>query len=318
MSSALAHAIATPTTPEVLVSRACPNCHGPATATPAVRAVAPAESLDVADMAKSWRGFFRESCFFTYHRCNACKLLFAPTYINDATIAEFYGAMGDNIHSGDEQLSRLTQQAYVESTIPYASTPKRYLEIGPDVGLFLQEARKHFPIEEASLIEPNQAVWARLRESAAGLKTQIVSAMAEADPLVPDASLDMIVAIHVLDHLREPATMLKWITQKLKKGGVAVFVVHNEGSLLAKLIGRRWPAYCMQHPQLYNPETLANSLAQQGLTVYEVQRSPNYFPLNYLINHGIYAATKQRVNLPWPHLPLKLKLGNMIAVATRE
>jgi SAM-dependent methyltransferase len=301
-----------------LVARNCPNCQGPAAKDASVKAVIQAETLDYDTLGKSWRGFFRDSCFFSYHRCTKCAQLFAPTYLSERAMTAFYSTMGDNIHSGDEQLSRLTQQEYVDATARYATAPQRYLEIGPDVGLFLDAARAQFPITEATLIEPNQAVWPRLEQSAAGLKTQIVATREAADTSVADGSMDLIVAIHVLDHLLEPAVTLEWIKRKLAKGGVAVFVVHNERSLLARLMGKRWPAYCLQHPQLYNPSSLAGSLTHSGLKVREVTRTANYFPVNYLIAHVLFALTKRHVTIPWPRFSLRLKLGNIVAIASKD
>lgn len=315
MSSALAFSL--PETPmDVLVARTCPTCHAPAPNDADVRAATPAETLSYDDLSKSWRGFFGEHSFFSYHRCTQCDQLFAPTYINDQTIGEFYAAMDDNIHSGDEYLSTLTQQEYVAATGRHAQAPKRYLEIGPDIGLFLADAKSRYPLTDAILVEPNQKVWPRLREAASGLKTTIVSSLGEVDMQVADGSLDLVVAIHVLDHLLEPEKTLGWIKRKLAPGGVAVFVVHNERSLLARLIGNRWPAYCMQHPQLYNPATLRAAIAHSGLAVPEVKRTANYFPANYLIEHGLYVLTKKRFKLGWPTFSLRLKLGNIVAIAT--
>ena len=43
---------------------------------------------------------------------------------------------------------------------------------------------------------------------------------------------------------------------KLKKGGFIYGVVHDEKSVMAKILGNRWPAYRLQHPHLFNPTTI--------------------------------------------------------------
>lgn len=296
--------------------RTCPNC-GADGASTAIRASLPAEDATYDEIRKGWRGFFKDSCFFSYARCTSCQQLFAPHYLTEASLGELYGEMDDNIHSGNEQLYYLTLEAYYRTIMRHMPQAKTYCEFGPDIGLLLQIARTNHALTEAVLIEPNQAVWPRLREAAAGLKTLILSSMDERPNEVADNSMDMIVAIHVLDHLRVPSDMLAWVHHKLSPGGIAVFAVHNERSLLARIMGTRFPAYCMQHPQLYSMKTLRQSLSQQGFHVKEISRTANYFPLNYLVSHAIFALTKKHVSLSWPRWTLNLKLGNIIAIASK-
>jgi len=223
--------------------------------------------------------------------------------------------MGDNIHSGDERLSRLTQREYCSMAARYLPQARSYCEIGPDIGLFLEETRRHYPIEKAVLIEPNRNVWARLEQAASGIKSDIAPT-AEAIAAIADGSVDLIVAIHVLDHLLIPSDTIQWVKRKLSPKGVAVFVVHDERSTLTKILGRRWPPYCLQHPQLYNAATFRNTLSSMGLCVKDVLRTSNYFPLGYLIEHALYSATRKHYGLDWLKWPVRLKLGNIMAIAT--
>jgi hypothetical protein len=111
---------------------------------------------------------------------------------------------------------------------------------------------------------------------------------------------------------------VSWIARKLAPNGVAAFVVHNERSLLARVLGNRWPAYCLQHPQLYNPATLKTLLEHNGFRDVVVYPTVNYFPLGYLLSHGLYAVLRWKVNLDFLSWPVKLRLGNIMAIATKK
>jgi SAM-dependent methyltransferase len=296
--------------------RSCPACGG-AEGRTVMRAEAPAEDLSFDDLSRSWRGFFRKSCFFSYRRCARCGQAFAPVYFSPATLDRLYAAMDDNIHSGDETTSEQTQESYADSVAQKAARAARYLEIGPDTGLFARVLQKRRRIEQAFLAEPNRKAWDALAAVFAPGVAKIVPSLDELETVVDDGSLDLAAGIHVLDHILEPKKTLDWVARKLAPGGVAAFVVHNERSLLARLLGRRWPAYCLQHPQLYNPETLAGLLRGSGFSQIKVYATVNYFPLGYLIAHGLYAVAGVKLSPRFLNWPVKLRLGNIMATGVK-
>lgn len=305
--------------PEFFIrNRVCPACNTNQASTFKVQALLPAETLGESEIGKYWRGFFGASCFFTYNRCASCSHLYSPAYLSDEALSELYASMDNNIHSGDEALSYRTQQSYVDYLVRHASKAARYLEIGPDTGLFAKALQQKLEVKTAYLAEPNRAVWNQLvsvfKPDAATLKQNVF----EFDEQIADSSLDLAVGIHVLDHVTEPSKMVSWVSRKLVSNGVAAFVVHNERSLLAYILGNRWPAYCLQHPQLYSPATLKTLLDANGFRDVIVYPTVNYFPLGYLIEHGLYAVFRLKINLDFLSLPIKLPLGNIMAVATKK
>ena len=87
---------------------------------------------------------------------------------------------------------------------------------------------------------------------------------------VPDGSAALVVMVHVLDHILDPKAMLEQIRRKLKPGGRVAIVTHNEQSLLRSLMGKRWPPFCLQHPELYNPRSITKLLNSAGYGSVEV------------------------------------------------
>jgi len=130
--------------------------------------------------------------------------------------------------------------------------------------------------------------------------------------------LAVAVAIHVLDHFLEPQELLNHLMPKLRSGGWILLVTHNGNSLAARAFGQRWPAYCLQHPQIYSSSTIKQSLIRAGFSDIRVMRTVNYFPVTYLLRHFLFACGLGRVSLPeLPAWTIGLKLGNIAAIGQR-
>jgi SAM-dependent methyltransferase len=60
---------------------------------------------------------------------------------------------------------------------------------------------------------------------------------------LPARSLDVVVSLHTLEHLPQPRATIEALAQRLKPGGIFLFVVPNPGGFGHRLKGRRWFAY---------------------------------------------------------------------------
>jgi SAM-dependent methyltransferase len=136
---------------------------------------------------------------------------------------------------------------------------------------------------------------------------------------VPDHSASTAVMIHVLDHLLDPIATLRELRQKLKPGARLLLVTHDESSLLRRLIGWRWPAFCLQHPQIYSPKSMRQLLKAAGFEVLERRKTINFFEIGFLIKHLLWAFGMKVQFVPgFGHFTLGLKLGNMLTIATPQ
>jgi hypothetical protein len=122
--------------------------------------------------------------------------------------------------------------------------------------------------------------------------------------------------IHVLDHLLDPVAILRSIRTKLRPDGVLMIVTHNERSLLRSVMGVKFPPFCLQHPELYNPETITNLLKKADFGKVEVLRSKNYFPISFMIRQAGWTAGVDLSKAKLPETPVGLKLGNMLTLAS--
>ena len=124
--------------------------------------------------------------------------------------------------------------------------------------------------------------------------------------------------IHVLDHLLQPKDFLQEIKASLEPGGVVLIVTHDCGSTLARVLGRRWPPYTLQHPQLFSQRSIATLLRASGLEVVESVKTTNYFPLPFLMRAGLTVLGLPERLVPEGTAPLLgLKLGNIGTIARK-
>ncbi len=266
-------------------------------------------------MREHWFGFFKGNVFFSYARCTGCGLLFCPRYFSSDALGRLYSEMPDNMSIVATDALEATQRGYFDVLKKHSSLAGHYLEIGPDTGLFTQFAAREGRFQKFWLFEPNLRVHEKLRATVGDLAANISTQMFGFDD-APEGKVEVAVAIHVLDHLLDPMASLRALRSRLAPGARVLFVTHDESSALAKLVGRRWPAYCLQHPHLFNPQSIAELLAKAGYRVLETQRTKNRFPVTFLLENGMWAMGLPHWKLPsLPRLQVSLKLGNIATVA---
>src|SRR5262245_36956668 len=188
------------------------------------------------------------------------------------------------------------------------------LEIGADVGLFAEACARAGQFDHFWLAEPNRAVHEQLKGRFSGSNATILTTMSPAAQ-VSVGAVSTAVMIHVLDHIVEPRAMLQDVFAALESAGVLMIITHNVHSRLARLLGRRWPPFTLQHPQLFSPEAMRILLASCGFEMLEVARTTNYFPATFLARAGLTVLGVSAKWLPEQRGPeIGVQLGNMCAV----
>ena len=296
--------------------RDCPICQKKAKISLEVCSKIRAEELSYEQLVSSWNGFFKEKIFFSYARCKECNLLFSPVFYRLDQLEALYGQMPPNMDVVPMSALLNTQRGYFKELQKSSTLKNGYIEIGPDVGIFTVNCVAKGNFDKYWLCEPNKAVAKALSEVVDGHAFEIIEDMFEFTA-IPDRSAGAAVMIQVLDHLLDPIATLTELRKKLLPGGKLLLVTHNEKSLLRKIVGWRWPAFCLQHPQIYNPQSITRLLEASGFDVDSIQRSTNYFEFSFLVKHLFWALGIKINSIPKVlNLTIGLKLGNIITVAS--
>ena len=278
--------------------RACPLCGSSKISTkPNSSAKHPAEFMPWETAKSYFIGLRSDQVFFSYYRCQECELLYCPWYFNSKQISELYAAMPDNTMGEDKSTVSKTQSAYAR----------------PDIGLVAKEIVNLNPPQHITFLEPNQSVKAELVANVSRIESIEVVDFIES---MQETNFSLVTGIHVYDHLLKPLHDLQELRKNVSPGGHLAIVVHNEKSTLRKLLNSKWPPFCLQHPQLYNPDTLKEILRLAGWKVISTERSTNWYHLKHFVKMGAgVLGISPVISKLAPNIEVPIKLGNMISIS---
>jgi hypothetical protein len=298
------------------LARKCPICKNDAKFSIEVSSKRKGESLDYENLIPYWNGFFKEKVFFSYARCSGCSLLYAPIFYKESQLGALYGQMAPNMDLVPMDALIKTQRGYFNQLRRFSSLEGGYIEVGPDIGIFTKNCSRDGKFNKYWLCEPNRAVAGALAAAVDGYPHQIIEDMF-GFAMIPNNSASVAVMIQVLDHLLDPVATLSELREKLLPDAKLLIVTHNEQSLLRKIVGWRWPAFCLQHPQIYNPNSIVKLLEKAGYKVNSIEKTKNYFEVSFLIKHLLWAFGIKVKSVPSIfNFTIGLRLGNIVTVAT--
>jgi methyltransferase family protein len=296
-----------------LEKRFCPICGDQADrSVPAVSSRPPGESLSLDELKPYWNRTLKKRVYLSYGRCQRCQLLYCPNYFSPAQLNELYAGMADNTGGISADILRKTQRGYFNVLKEFSPLHGDYLEVGPDIGLFVKNCVREGDFRKYWLFEPNLGVQEALRSVVRENEFEIIPSLLNVD-LLPDGQIAVVAMVHVFDHLLDPVGTLKSLRKKLTSSAVILIVSPNESSFLARVYGRNWGMYSLEHPQVFNPTSITNLMKAAGFKVLTVRKSYNYFPSSYLFQRMMNFDT---IRHPPVDLTLRIKLGNMITVAS--
>lgn len=307
------------------LKRSCPGCGSTKImASGSIETATKAEELEFDNLLSSWNeGLFKEKVIFSYRRCDDCGLLYCPVFFTELQLQKLYSSMPANMSDVSASTLQKTQSGYLKTIQKERRLKGGYMEIGPDTGLLAAQIARTGEFGKFWFFEPNTNVHQELRSVVKGDVSCHISNDMFSLEIVPDESIDLAVMVHVMDHLLDPAQMLSQIFRKLKKDSVLAIVVHDESSLMAKLLGHKWLPFCLYHPEVYNPSSMRRLLQKNGFGNIRVSKTTNFFPVNYLLRHLFWtigvrsrAFAESLSKLPLGDIPLKL--GNIMVIATPE
>jgi hypothetical protein len=298
--------------------RRCPCCESEKISPVKVETDVKPYSLSFDQVKQYWAGFFKEKVIFDYVRCLECGLLYNKKYFDQDDLNLLYASMEPNMDLVPVSAIEATQYGYFSQFEKFANFDGVYLELGPDVGHFLKFVVNKNKNTAYVLIEPNQLVHGDLASVLSGKCFSLQQSISDLEK-IEDNTLTEVVLIQVLDHLIQPAQFLKLVHRKLKYGGSILTVTHDERSFLARLLGKRWPAYCLQHPQVYNEKSIKKLFESSGYFVANISKTKNHFQVGFLLKH-IAWIFGLNMNFKWSILNhvVGLRLGNIATIAQKK
>lgn len=214
----------------------------------------------------------------TIVKCNVCGLVYANPRLDSNSIDESYSRVDDPLYIEEREGRVLTFRRNLRplEQLIRPTSQRRLLDVGCHIGVMLEIA--HERGWEAVGIEPSSWASARARERGLNVITATLS-----NAQLPSDSFDAVTLWDVVEHLTNPAADLSQVHRVLKPSGVVGIHTIDIESLLARMMGPRWPWLMEMHLYYFSPRTLAAMLQQIGFRIERVIYQGRYLRLGYLL-----------------------------------
>jgi SAM-dependent methyltransferase len=247
--------------------------------------------------------------------CRDCGLLFQAPRPGEAELLRSYGDVEDPLYLAERENRYLTFRRAVRLLGP--GRGQRVLDVGAYCGFFVDVARRAgFDAEGLELSR-----WAAAQARALGVpvRNETIEERARSG-----ARYDALTLWDVVEHLADPRRDLAHAFALLRPGGRLLLSTIDARSLVARLLGARWPWLMDMHLFYFDRRNLPALLEQLGFRVLERRDYVHTVSAGYLLR-------KLEASFPalrWPlralrallpaGLPIPVSLGdNMAIVAER-
>jgi trans-aconitate methyltransferase len=168
-------------------------------------------------------------------------------------------------------------------------TPRRIVELGCGPGALLSELRRRSIGETYTGIDYSQEAIAYLKDTMPDIEA--FQADVTSPDFVPDKTFDLVLLIHVLQHLQDPGKCLDAISKKMRFSHL-IIEVPLEDSLLAKML-RPFQRHNVTQEirQTFSLRSFKQLLAARGLSIVDEKR---YAPV-----YALQTLRVQRVRQRW-------------------
>ena len=227
-------------------------------------------------------------------RCDGCDLLMRNPQPSDRELAAiyvddyFFGTGGDGGQYANEfaRLKQATASVYLDRIERYlgwdAETRRgrRLLDVGSGLGdlLVAADARGY----EVSGIEYSPSSVARAN---ARLRREVVRQGTIESVVLADGTIDVCVLSDVIEHTRDPASMLDHVWRILKPGGVIFVATPSLDSWSARLLRHRWMEFKAEHLFFFDSATLESALVRAGFEHIRIARGRKTLSTEYVLHH---------------------------------
>jgi 2-polyprenyl-3-methyl-5-hydroxy-6-metoxy-1,4-benzoquinol methylase len=257
-------------------------------------------------------------------RCGGCKSEFLDPQPSEEWLAHEY----DGYFAMRQGRSACPKRRLIELVLSKLGSIKaesEILEIGGGEGHLVRAILERHADVKVTLVEP-QADAALYPSDRVSVQPMLVESwMSEA----VSKKYDIIVAMDLIEHLRQPLSVMKeLIAQRLKPGGRILVTTPNAGSILKKIMGSYWPHYKVEHLTYPTKQSLSILARDASLDIVELNSLAKPLEVDYLITvlrHFGPPATRRlgaMLNTICPEIVrnwhVRIPSGELLFVATKR
>jgi 2-polyprenyl-3-methyl-5-hydroxy-6-metoxy-1,4-benzoquinol methylase len=167
-----------------------------------------------------------------WRKCKNCKSIYARDIPDSRTIAEHYEGYYDGINLEIPQFVRSNLDKRIGWLNGYRTESNNILDIGFGAGIFLEAAQDQGWLCSGTEYSPDS-----IRIATSNGWTVHKGDLSEGDLPGP---FDVVAAIEVLEHVSNPASIVRIAARRLRKGGAFYGTTPNSQSINAKVLGENW------------------------------------------------------------------------------
>lgn len=213
-------------------------------------------------------------------RCGACGQLLSSCSVqqHDDALGKWDVASGTNPDEKSKKRYRKVTVRRLQTAMRLLQTEPRgcsFLDVGCSSGALLGVA-----------VSQGLTVWgvepaAAAAESAQKAGFNVVAGFLH-DAAYPDNQFDIITLFEIVEHLRDPVSMLKECRRILKPGGILAINTPNAASWTARFMGARWEGFSLLglggHASFFSPRSMQTLASVCGLRVVRTEtRNVRFF-----------------------------------------
>lgn len=210
-------------------------------------------------------------------QCCHCGYVYANPRWEAAELVGAYAAVEDETYLEQRAGRELTFRKHLQrlEKVTGPANGRQLLDVGAYIGVFVETALAAG--WEAVGVEPSR--WAARVAQEQGLP--VIEGTQDA-PELQGRVFDVVTMWDVIEHVDDPAAELAKAYRLLKPGGFVAVHTMDIDSLVARVMGRRWPWLMDMHIHYFSKRTLAQMLEQAGFEVIWIGPQGRFLSLGYL------------------------------------
>ncbi len=255
---------------------------------------------------------------FTLLRCPQCDVVYACEAPGKAAISDAYHAAAYDSQQEAIDAAETYERALRPHLAPMLNR-RGALDIGTGTGVFLQCLRSH-GFTDLIGVEPSVAA---VNAADPGIRPFIRLGPFQSDQF-EQASLSLISCFMTLEHVPEPATLVRECFHLLRPGGLMTCVVHDWRAWNNRMLGRRSPIVDIEHLQLFSKASVHTLFQRSGFVDIRCRSIWNSYRLDYwnrlfptpsIIKRGLDVALR---STGVGRIRMAMNVGNLMVFAHKE
>ena len=212
-------------------------------------------------------------------QCNACGYIYANPRWSGDEILDAYTAVEDDTYVEERIGRELTFRKHLKAMEKYtgAGNGRSLLDIGAYIGVFVDVAKQSG--WDSWGVEPSE--WAAKFAQEHGLN--VIHGTQDAEEL-EGRGFDVITMWDVIEHVPDPSGEMAKAYELLNPGGWLVLHTMDIDSMMAKVMGARWPWLMDMHIHYFSQKTMAQMLQKNGFDIVWSGAQGRYLRMNYLVS----------------------------------